>query len=681
MSSLKYRPEIDGLRTVAVIAVIIYHAEFGFGESFFLTGGFFGVDVFFVISGFLITSLIINEHQRSGRFYIANFYERRARRILPALLTVMIASLPFAWIYLLPDQLVDFAKSQLASLFFGSNIYWLRSLQEYGAESALLKPFLHTWSLAIEEQFYIFFPLIFWGLFRWKKEKYIIPVLSIFFVASLLFAEWMTPRDISFSFYMLPSRFWEMLAGGLLANIIRIYPQRDRNTWLNQILPITGLAAIILVSILVDLNSDNINHPGFITFIPVLGTVLVIWFSNGKDIASRILSTKTFVGIGLISYSLYLWHYPIFAFGRIIFPYPDFIHKLVWIFLTFVLSVLSFYMVETPFRKREMISVRKFAVLTGVLFLAVGGASLVWWQNNGYEERLGYLNNVLQPAKRVWVIKDGIRCQSGGKGRDPFPLEESCIFDYSAGKKYIISIGDSHADSLSENLRILSRENDISFIQISQNACPHILEHSGGRSEDVCLERSEQLLEYLSNFPDVTIVYSIRTPWYVEQSYFDNQEGDQESDYQYVDPKKVMDDYPVISDKISRTLNGWLDEGYSLVLVYPVPEQGFKVSRKLFSIRPLPQRAEELSDLSTSYDVFTQRTEKSYQIFDNIVGEKLYRVYPENFFCEEETGRCYASKGSEIFFYNDNHVSPLGSSFIVAEIGNQLGLNIPDWGY
>jgi len=306
MTSLRYRPEVDGLRTIAVVAVLIYHAEFSLGKSFFLPGGFFGVDVFFVISGFLITSLIINEYQRTGRFSITNFYERRARRILPALLAVMIVSIPFAWVYLLPEQLVDFAKSQLASLFFGSNIYWLNSLQEYGAESALLKPFLHTWSLAVEEQFYIFFPLIFWALYHWKKEKHTISVLSVIFAISFLFALWMTPKNMSFSFYMLPSRFWEMLAGALLANIIRIWPQRDKDTWMNRILPMTGLTSIVIVSIWVDLSSENLNHPGSITLIPIVGTVLVIWFSNGKDLASKIFSSKLFVTIALFSSLLYL---------------------------------------------------------------------------------------------------------------------------------------------------------------------------------------------------------------------------------------------------------------------------------------------------------------------------------------------------------------------------------------
>ena len=147
---IKYRPEIDGLRTISVVSVIIYHADFLMNGNKILPGGFFGVDVFFVISGFLITSLMMSEFHKSGTISIPNFYLRRARRLLPALLVVMLASLPFAWLYLLPSQLINFSESLISTLLFGSNFLWHYSLQEYGAESGLLKPFLHTWSLAVE---------------------------------------------------------------------------------------------------------------------------------------------------------------------------------------------------------------------------------------------------------------------------------------------------------------------------------------------------------------------------------------------------------------------------------------------------------------------------------------------------------------------------------------------------
>lgn len=311
---LKYRPEIDGLRTIAVVSVIIYHAEFNIGVHTFLQGGFLGVDVFFVISGFLITSIIMSEYQRTGHFSISNFYERRARRLFPALLTVMLVSLPFSWFYLLPTQLIDFSKSLIASLLFGSNFYWHDALREYGTESALIKPFLHTWSLAVEEQYYIIFPLVLISIYRWWKSHTIV-ILSACFLLSLQFSEWATVDHPSFSFYMLPSRFWELISGALLANIFYFHPAKDNDALLNRIMPIFGLFLILHSVFFTHFES---NHPGFITLTPVIGTMLIIWFANKDDLITNILSSKPLVSTGLISYSLYLWHYPIFAFGRII---------------------------------------------------------------------------------------------------------------------------------------------------------------------------------------------------------------------------------------------------------------------------------------------------------------------------------------------------------------------------
>ena len=206
-----YRPEIDGLRAIAVISVIIYHAQISFFDHKIFEGGFIGVDIFFVISGYLITSIIYKEFLATGTFSFKYFYERRIRRILPALLVVMLASLPFAWFYILPHSLIDFSKSILYSLGFSSNIYFWFSGQQYGAESSLLKPFLHTWSLSVEEQYYILFPIIFLILFKYFK-KYLVHILIFGFFVSIGLAEWGSKNYPTFNFYILPTRGWELLA-------------------------------------------------------------------------------------------------------------------------------------------------------------------------------------------------------------------------------------------------------------------------------------------------------------------------------------------------------------------------------------------------------------------------------------------------------------------------------------
>ena len=349
---LTYRPEIDGLRAIAVIAVILYHAQLTiFGHQPF-KGGFIGVDVFFVISGYLITSIILKELVTTGSFSFKHFYERRIRRILPALLFVMLVSLPFAWMYLLPSSFVDFSKSILYSLGFSSNFYFHYSGQQYGAESGLSKPFLHTWSLSVEEQFYILFPIVLLVTFKYFR-KYLIHILILGFVISLSLAEWGSRNHPSFNFYVLPTRGWELLAGSILAYFEITNSKRSENKTLNLILPTIGL---ILIGHSILFFNDKMFHPSFYTLSPIIGVCLIIWFSNKNEIITKILSTKLFVGIGLISYSLYLWHYPLFAFQNYLsyFFFKKYIvTKFILIIISLILSIITFFLIEKKFRNKK----------------------------------------------------------------------------------------------------------------------------------------------------------------------------------------------------------------------------------------------------------------------------------------------------------------------------------------
>ena len=347
---LTYRPEIDGLRAIAVIAVILYHTQLTiFGHQPF-KGGFIGVDIFFVISGYLITSIILKELITTGFFSFKHFYERRIRRLLPALLFVMLASLPFAWMYLMTSSFVGFSKSILYSLGFSSNFYFHYSGQEYGAVSGFLKPFLHTWSLSVEEQYYILFPIVLLFTFKYFR-KYLIHTLIVGFIISLGLADWGSRNHPSFTFYVLPTRGWELLSGSILAYLEITKGHRSNNKNLNSILPSIGF---ILIGHSILFFDDKMLHPSFYTLSPIIGVFLIIWFSNKNEIITKVLSSKLFVGIGLISYSLYLWHYPIFAFDRINeFSEGDVFNKIIIGFITLALSIISYYFIEKPFRNRK----------------------------------------------------------------------------------------------------------------------------------------------------------------------------------------------------------------------------------------------------------------------------------------------------------------------------------------
>ncbi len=635
-----------------------------------MPGGYLGVDIFFVISGYLITTLLMTELARSGRVSILNFYERRARRLLPALLVVMLVSLPFAWRYLLPEQLVDFSKSLISSLLFSSNFYWNYSLQQYGAESALLQPFLHTWSLAVEEQYYIVFPLLLFAIYKWGRQ-YLATILSVFFVLSLLFAHWMTGQDASFSFYMMPTRFWELLAGSLLALVVLNQSPGDSLSRPHKIIPSIGL--LLIVGSMASFGFD-VHHPGFITLIPVLGTVLIIRFRTEGEWVGRTLSRPSMVYLGLLSYSLYLWHYPIFAFARMATTAPTLVHKGAWIALTLLLSVMSYHLVEKPFRRRG-ISRR---VLVVVLLLAMSLVILVsayWIREEGIRSRGNYLQDLITANAAEIARQDGAECLSGSQDGPWRKVPESCAFEDFPGSPTLVLVGDSHAGVLSVQVRALAQRNHLNFVQVTQVACPHLV----ADSKMACKKRSDALRSFLKQFESPTIIYSARVPIYVEREPFDNQEISEDDDSQITQRKRLRAFFPDdLTDALVDTLNSWLDDGYGLVIVYPVPEQGFDVPQQLNSISPPISGPEQLPTLSTSYDDYKKRVARSYKALDRITGSRVSRVYPEKIFCRQESGRCIASEFDRLYFDSDNHVGALGADLIVREVAAELELEVPD---
>ena len=359
---ITYRPEIDGLRAIAVGAVILYHAQITILGHQPFKGGFIGVDIFFVISGYLITSIILKEFIKTGSISFKHFYQRRIRRILPVLLFVMLVSLPFAWVYLLPNDLLDFSKSILYSLGFSSNFYFHYSGLEYGGAGLEGNPFLHTWSLSVEEQYYVLFPLALFITFKFFK-KFLIHVLILGFIISLGLANWGSTNYPSASFYFLHTRIWEILAGSILAYFEIIKGGRSKIHSFNLILPSVGL---FLIGHSILFFNDKMFHPSFYTLSPIIGVCLMIWFCQKNELITKILSTKLLVGIGLISYSLYLWHYPIFVFVmKFNLASFNIFTKFIIAMSIIFLSIFSYYFIEKPFRSKKI----KFKKIFVVLFL------------------------------------------------------------------------------------------------------------------------------------------------------------------------------------------------------------------------------------------------------------------------------------------------------------------------
>jgi peptidoglycan/LPS O-acetylase OafA/YrhL len=378
---VRYRPEIDGLRAVALIPVMLFHA----GIAPF-TGGFVGVDIFFVISGYLITSIILDA-RHAGGFSLLEFYERRARRILPALFVVMLACTPVAWALMLPDDFENFGQSLFATTLFSNNILlWLTSTY-FGLQNEF-KPLLHTWSLGIEEQFYLLYPLLLIAMRRLTARRAAI-ILVVLLVPSFSVAAWGAWEEPAAAFFLLPARAWQLLIGGLIAfyfasSAATTSPAKAVRRLHAELGGLTG-AGLILVSIFV-LDAAT-PYPGFAALMPTCGAALVILFATHDTLLARVLRSRLLVGVGLISYSVYLWHQPLLAFQRISSleePGPG--KLLLSLAGAFVLGAVTWKFIEKPFRDRTFLS--RTAVFTSAA--AVGFVTLtLGWQIYAHS---GFLN-------------------------------------------------------------------------------------------------------------------------------------------------------------------------------------------------------------------------------------------------------------------------------------------------
>ena len=363
---MKYRQELDGLRAIAIIPVLLFHSG-----TPYLTGGYLGVDVFFVISGFLITRIILEEID-NNKFSLINFYERRARRILPALVAVIILTAFFIpFIEQSPKILSEFGESVLSVTFFLSNIYFFKTSGYFGTTSEL-SPLLHTWSLAVEEQFYLLFPLLLL-LSVFLGKKYILYVFCFIFIFSISIAEWGWRNHPVGSFYLLPTRVWELLTGSfgalfVSANMVDKYKIETKSL----------LSGIGLLMILISyfLFHPKTPHPSMITLVPVIGSLLVLLFSGHDNFCGKLLQARLFVHIGLISYSLYLWHQPLLALAKM----NSQVHlsmplQIGTLFLIYCVSVLSYKYIETPFRDKKIFckaEIYKYSSVSMVVMLCIG---------------------------------------------------------------------------------------------------------------------------------------------------------------------------------------------------------------------------------------------------------------------------------------------------------------------
>lgn len=457
---MRYRPEIDGLRAVAVVPVILFHAGFsGF------SGGFLGVDIFFFISGYLISRVLIDDIE-AGRFSALKFYERRARRILPALFTVLAACFPFALAWLLPEQLQFFGKSVLATLAFVSNLLFAQQTGYFGPDAHVI-PLVHTWSLSVEEQFYLVFPLLLAGLLLKLARGKAVVLIAALAAGSYLYAAQAAPDDKAM-FYLTTARAWELLAGSVCAFVATRFGSL-RNTFLS----LSGLLAI-LAAIFLHQKSDLSPDP--YAFLAVVGTALCILFGSAGTLTASILSLRPLVGIGLVSYSAYLWHQPIFAFARLraVVELPAWMMVFL-VGLTFLLAFLTWRYVEEPVRRgtaRLLDSPKSLFGYGAAVAGALACLAVTAQMNDGLISRFS-------PEEQEWIRLSDFRNSMADYGLRTCFIDRDQTVDDLVGngcagdpaKPRAIVFGDSEAAHLMAGAREFFASTDYNLVQWTATGC------------------------------------------------------------------------------------------------------------------------------------------------------------------------------------------------------------------
>lgn len=493
----EYRRDIDGLRGLAVLIVVLFHA---FPSS--VRGGFIGVDIFFVISGFLITT-IINENLKLSRFSFLEFYSRRVMRIFPALLVVLITVHIFGWFTLSSGEYMQLGKHIAGGAGFISNfIFWNES--GYFDNSAESKPLLHLWSLGIEEQFYIFCPLIFFAAYKLKISIRLIIILGLLlsFATNIGLAQSNPTAD----FYFPVARFWEILAGGALALLGGIQ-ENKKNSLLHN--PHTSSAigfTLLLIGLLII--DKNTLFPGWYALLPVVGAACIIYAGPSAFLNKFLLSNKLAVFLGLISFPLYLVHWPLFTFWRLnsVYEIKSYIY-IGLIVLSVFLSWIIYALVETRIRQRKSTGVTLFLIFGMVI---VGSIGFNCYQREGMpfrkvvQQKFNFkLNNA---NGQVGCLNE----LSGGKNLC-LPLSNNITVQ----RPLVVAWGDSHASHLNAGFQALMQEKKFSFIDFSYSACPPILDfkprglNSGAMHEnDLCVKHNDDAFETIKQYRPETIVLS-----------------------------------------------------------------------------------------------------------------------------------------------------------------------------
>ncbi len=643
---MKYRADIDGLRAVAVLPVVFYHAGIS-GPS----GGFVGVDIFFVISGFLITSIVAREIAE-GRFSLLSFYERRARRILPALAVVIFATFAVGWFVLLPNELNNLGQSAFASGLFLSNVFFAFTL-DYFSDAAEFSPLLHTWSLAVEEQFYIFFPPLLALVLRMRlwRPFWIVCALSVlsFFAAVILL-----PSQPDWVFYFIFFRTWELGIGAMLA-LCTLRPPPNRTV--RELLAVAGLAAILISVFTYD---SSTLFPGAAAVPPVIGAAVLIWIGmqGGGSLVSVALANRFLVWIGLISYSLYLWHWPIFSFLRIVKGTTFLSNTLAIAAISGSVGMawVSFRFVERPFRAHPSKGLGRRAILfvSAVSLSAIMGVGFLFYVSGGLPARL--------PASVV-ALAEAISDRDD-RHLDCFrrmPADGLCAIGTQTGSDERLDFllwGDSHANSFMPGMDQAAERVGQSGVFAGYTGCAPVFGVQRPQIGQGCTTFKETIWSWLNGRTDIPVVIlAARWPLYVEGTRYRGESGGRLI-LEWTGGFDVSPAGPTNADFVETGLSVTVDKilasGRKVILLGSVPEIGYRVPAVLARYELLGWKPPE----SVTLHDFEERAGRSDRILRKVALERpnVHFIPLSELFCDENLCRTLSLDGKPLYVDAD-HIS------------------------
>lgn len=629
---MTHRRDIDGLRAVAIVPVLLFHAGIRW-----VSGGYVGVDVFFVISGFLISNLLLDDIEKD-RFSIKNFYERRARRILPALFTVLVFTCVAGYAFLLPEDFKGLGESVVATSLFSSNI--LFSLQTgYFDTPAESRPLLHTWSLAVEEQFYIVYPLFLFLVSRYFRKRYACALLSVL-ALSFVYSLWAVTHHRSTAFYSAPARAWELLLGGLLALRVISAP---RNRLASNA---AALVALVLLGYSFLHFSASTAFPGANALYPTLGTALLIYSGEGeKSIVAKLLSARPVAFVGLISYSLYLWHWVLLFFARYYLGRSLATGEVtVVLALSVMVAVLSWYFIENPFRgRRPFLRSQKLlfagAAVVSLIFVCFGGLLYV---RHGLPTRFNqHVLNLLASKEDHWARRDACKSRMCRVG------------DRSAPPTFLLW-GDSHAGAIAPVFDTIARADQISgLIAFSPECAPLLgLRRYDFDDSEECAHFNELVLERIIADHISTIFLHCRWALYAEGNRYGQEVGRPALLTADLTPEQ---DYREFQGLLEKTVKQLQSYHVSVVIIASVPEVGLDVPTTLVHSAVEHRTAAEIP-----YSDFLKRQTRTLRLFSQLSETAQVRIiYPHEWLCGRSS--CAIIDGNDALYIDSHHLSIHGA--------------------